>query len=93
MKHKIWAFYINNGSIERRQVLLPNSLGLARAIASSEEEVRARFPFDSWYGQGTILKVVPKVKEKKGEICNSNAHHHHLLPGLCPHCGGEGGSK
>jgi len=87
MKYKIWAFYIKNGSIERRIRIKPNPKGPGKEILSTEEEIRATYPFDSWYGRGTVLKVIPKVKEKKEEICPGNAHHHHLLAGFCPFCG------
>ena len=86
MKHKIWAFYIKNGSIERRIRIKPNSKGPGKVILSTEDEIKAAYPFDSWWGRGTVLKVVPKVEERKSEICPKNAHHHHLLPGSCPFC-------
>lgn len=89
MKHKIWAFYVKTGSIERRMRISTD--GQSKVLLSTEEEIRATYPFDSWYGRGTVLKVIPKAQEKKSEICPNNAHHHHLLPSSCPFCGGPHG--
>jgi hypothetical protein len=91
MRHKIWAFYIKNGSIERRYRVKPNPRGPGKAVLSTKDEIEAAYPFNDWYGHGTVLKVIPKVKENKAEICPKNVHHHHLLPGNCPFCGANYG--
>jgi len=78
-----WAFYLSNGSIERRL-----------CDAATPQEANARFPFEKWYQkQGTwgvhsttptngikVLKTVQAGKEDRKEICPENPHAHHLGP-------------
>ena len=80
--HIVWAFYLSNGSIERRYCT-KNELRI-------EKQARKAYPFEKWHSKIKILKVVREKKEKKTEICPKNPYAHHLKPqwhynfNMCP---------
>ena len=74
----VWAFYLSNGSIERRKVLRH----------CTQKQVRALFPFERWH-KVKVLKLVHVEEENQSDICPKNNHAHHLaeLSRLCVFCG------
>jgi len=75
-----WAFYLSNGSIERRKALR----------SATEKDVRKQFPFESWYPHKIkIVKLVRCEEEKEKDICPKNRHTHHLTEYRreCDFCG------
>ena len=73
-----WAFYLNNGSIERRKSRL-----------ARKPDVKRQFPFEKWYPKLKVVKLVHAEEENQKEICPKNPHAHHLTEHrrVCVFCG------